>query len=158
MGNFHYLAMCQMHKLTKFKNDTLWNHLLPTELLQLTCGNTNSSNFTKRSVPVSLCKNEFGKQNHLIHVAGQWFLNCVPQSLWGRVQRTALEVALGVGRQKKNEHTGWCQVSPTHPFLPGKLYVRVLCNNSFEAKTNERKQNQTPNEQTLLGDFSFLNL
>lgn len=67
---------------------------------------TNLSNFTNRSVPVTLCRNDLGKLNHNILIWGNGFPTCVLQSLWGRMQRTiALEVAPGVGSKERN--IGW---------------------------------------------------
>ena len=128
-----------MQKLTIFKNDIFRNHLFLTDFLPLTCNNTNSSNFTKRSVSVTLYKNDLSKLNHIIDVSGQWFLNCIPQSLWGRV-REERPWRLPWGEKARKSSLDGAKSLP-QPLLPGKLYIRVLCNNSFEAKTNETKWN-----------------
>lgn len=145
--------MCQMQKLTNFKNGIFWNHLFLTELLPLTCNNTNSSNFTKRSVPVTLYKNDLSKLNHIAHVSGQWFLSCAPQSPQGTVREERPWRLPWGGKARKSSLDG--AKSLPHPLLPGKLPIRGLYNNSFEAKTKCNKREPQINKFFLLGQFSF---
>lgn len=97
------------------------------------------------------CRNEFGRQNNFLHASGQWHWT-VFRRAFGGGGREESAWRLPSRWEGQEEHTGWCpQISPTPPSCQGS-YIIEFC-----VIIHLRLKPKLPNEQTLLGEFSFLN-